>query len=846
MKIGLSKISSQKSYIYLALSALFLVILMLSPMLNSGYIADDSLNSLTRGYLLERHESLFNFTYNIVKMWITQVGRFFPLAFYMSAFYTIITNLLLYKLIILLFVILNIALFGYFINILTESKYLGIMAISLAPIFFQMRLYHDAILGYHLLLELVFLYVITSLIFLIFYLRTKKKKYLILSLFIYILGLMTYEIVYPFFILYFVIIYFNSRIRNLSYMIKLSLPYAISSALFILITVFLRMYVGLQLIGTHGGSNYIPNFSPNDFFLTLLKQIFAAFPFSYYIADPNNIFEHSIGDLGNFFSIGAISIGIAYFIIHIYCTNMIIRDELCSKRNAFSLNQLPLIGLSLLVLPAVIISLSPKYQMALVWGIGYLPVYISYFGLIMITTYVVHMIYSKLNHINKKSFQIILPVFALILVILAGTTYSNNITAVENSNLQWLYPREIVEKSEENGLFKSIPNGSVLLVDSNYPWDQPAFYRTHSSSNFKSILVSTRQAPYIYDGTSGYISNQLPKNASINRYKDVYRYNFSSSDNIFYLKYSSDSANEGYAILGSIKDLSISNENIYCATTRDVFIYVHYSLPSVPFPAKRIFVIGQLLNEETNLFEPVMLGEEEMDLISSGKGWKLFHINKKQGLLDIMSLNIEVNSNYIESSIFFKDLTNNSSLLKSNKYEVLHVGFEHGFINRGVKLEPVNMNNKSFSIEVIVKPFKDQVAYAGIIGNHPGYNGTEGFVIQQDGKNINTYYYSFGNGKEWSHPIKFKLNEGEWNYLVIVVNKDNIDIYNNGLIVNSSQTKSSILNSKMPIYIGNWINNDRTFSGRIYEIRIVNSSKSNEDILSNWNYIQKYIESCYK
>jgi hypothetical protein len=76
------------------------------------------------------------------------------------------------------------------------------------------------------------------------------------------------------------------------------------------------------------------------------------------------------------------------------------------------------------------------------------------------------------------------------------------------------------------------------------------------------------------------------------------------------------------------------------------------------------------------------------------------------------------------------------------------------------------------------------------------------------------------------------------NYFSDTLNKEAIKIYNDGLKLNWSEKKDAMVNSKMPLYIGNWIGKNRPFNGVIKEIKISNRSLSREDIISNWRDIQ--------
>ncbi len=194
-----------------------------------------------------------------------------------------------------------------------------------------------------------------------------------------------------------------------------------------------------------------------------------------------------------------------------------------------------------------------------------------------------------------------------------------------------------------------------------------------------------------------------------------------------------------------------------------------------------------------------------------------------------LSCSNKIGSNYqlIEPVVY--KLNNELILRDKDKNEIVSIGFKKGIIGFGVSLDPLSIN-ESFTIEIIVKPFMNQVSYAVIIGNHPGYEYYQGFVIQQDNQNQNVYTFGFGNGTEWLPGVKFKLNGEEWNYLVVVVDTNIIKVFNNSLLVASADARDSIRNSKMPLEIGNWIAKDRNFNGLIEEVRVSNGPLTENEI----------------
>ena len=610
---------------------------MLLPVVNSGFISDDSYNSLGRGAIMYFYGTesrsivdSINLTsiqiVNTIKYYISQ-GRFLPVHYALIIFCgTFFSNLFIYKLSIIIFVAINIIIFSYLIILLTGSKSLALLSILLSPLFFQFRLYHDPILSFYFVMQFLFLFIILSIIFLIFYIKYTKSLYLLISLFFYLLGMLTYEISYLFFIIFYVVIYYYKE--NIRYALLLSSPFILLSLVCLSIVIFIRTYLGVPIIETLNTPVYwTANPNAKLYLITFMKQITAAFPLSYFLA---NIFMHkqSISfDPKNFLSVATISIAGIYFVVYIAISKKF-KKELCEKKRLkpFNLKPLSILGLSLFVLPAIMISLVPKYQQTLEWGTGYIPVYVSYFGLLIIIICILYKIYASLNFNNILLASVIIAMF---FSIAAAFTYCSNVTVVENSNYEWLYPRIIIEDALKDGLFKSVPDNSVLLLDRKHLWEIPQFYIMHSGVKLRCVGSSC--------DPEGYISNNLPRSAlvSLNQGKSIYK--LSEKDNIFYLKYFSQFGDEGYAILGSINDLSATDENLDEATSRNVHIYVHQARPLDPF--KRIFVGGYWAADNQSLrYEPFMLSKEEMQLDAFGEDWMILSIANENKLIELKSL----------------------------------------------------------------------------------------------------------------------------------------------------------------------------------------------------------------
>lgn len=78
----ISNFNKHRKCICLVAFALIMAVISLSPMLKSGYISDDALNSMTKGRLLNNQQTVPEMTLYYMKAWIHNESSFFPLAWY--------------------------------------------------------------------------------------------------------------------------------------------------------------------------------------------------------------------------------------------------------------------------------------------------------------------------------------------------------------------------------------------------------------------------------------------------------------------------------------------------------------------------------------------------------------------------------------------------------------------------------------------------------------------------------------------------------------------------------------------------------------------------------------------
>ena len=602
---------SRKELIFILL-ALVNTLIMLYPILRSGFIGDDALNSLISGALAENGQTLISFIIDSLKGWLRS-GRFFPLSLYGYVIFFFVKNVVLYKITLVAFILVNIAVFGYFVKILTRSRSLALFSMMLPPLLFQLRLYHDALVSYNWLLQLIFLYLVGSLIFLIFYLEKGKKRFMVMSIIAYLLCILTYEITYIFSLFHFIVIYFYPRKKGLLLTTKRISPFFLTSSL-----AFLGIFLFRVTTGT-GHPAYTLTSGAKIFLVTFLKQTVSAFPLTYYLIDPHNIFNGFYKIISyNIFASLLIIVGyVALFLIGLN----ILRKEFSTNKSIINLRLLIAMGIAFLILPGVLISLSPKYQAEIIWGIGYPPVYISYFGIVLLLLALI----SK--SLARKKLRVIVTSASIATALVGGFIGAININAnalvVDKINKNWLYPRNVIRKAASTGLLMNVPDESTVFVTGNYSWDKSSFFRMHSRAKLKLVSVA-----------GSYLSAEIPPDAFKGTSQKFSMYSFSRKDNYYYLRYKAD-AERGYAISGKIESFLATNEELAYVALSDVRLFINS-----PKPKRVSFAFNYLDKGKHVTGERLIIKADDLNTISSGTNWALYRVFNTNKYIEASSIKI--------------------------------------------------------------------------------------------------------------------------------------------------------------------------------------------------------------
>lgn len=577
----------------------------LKLILNSGYYFDDTLNSQVQAYLDYSGSKLSQFNHKIISEWL-QFGRIIPGAMY-GYLPWLFLPLIKYKIIIVSFHIIIMLIFSLFLYMLTKSSPFSLLYLLTIPIFFQFRESPDAATSFAILLPLITVKLSISLLFLQKYLNEKKEFFLLVSLLFYLLMLlMFYEIAYLFFPLIIYLVYL--KIKSFKKSVKIFLPYVILSLFFII----LYFFISLKAPNHYSGSTI--NFDMRLIIPAFLKQISASLPLSYYLFNPK---------IGQFPFINKLDyfVSIAYFVLSfIFLFKVKIKKPL----------PLIIIGLFIVFIPALPISLSLRYQREVAWGIGYLPVYIQYFGNCL---FLLGLIVFFINRVKNKVLKIfIISLFSLSLAVSVFINLQINKIVIEHLNSAFKYPRDIIEKALENGLLENVKEGSTILSLNNSFWDADAFY--YSLTGKKRSILSTDK----------YFESENKKNNIIVK-KD--------NNNLYILKYQAINKDLGFAILGKIKEIYYKpsiNINVANVESTKIFIYknsVYNYIKFISYPSEYPL--------RKNNLEEKLVKLHDLKIIKKNDIYELYDLSLENQLIDFTSIKLVNSNNKAELSLTTKN-----------------------------------------------------------------------------------------------------------------------------------------------------------------------------------------------
>lgn len=334
--------------------------------------------------------------------------------------------------------------------------------------------------------------------------------------------------------------------------------------------------------------SYEINLNLTEYFPVLVRQIYASFPLSYFSSNPGDIFTHDTRKIINEISI-ADSITVILFLLIVIMllsktadfpfrspkpkglksfkkiesrkhANTRLTEQLVVNRIKDSARRKVLVfGSMLLILPNMLIALSPTYQYLIYWGIAHLPVYISYFGSFLVLSVLV----DKLMTVSRKNLRHSIAIFLIALISIGyAINLQNNRLVVETQNQTYWYKRNFIESSQSaTNFLANLKSDSLLLysVEDNLSLDVQPFLYSLIGINVENI-DTRRLLPWYKQFQEGRSAEELKsENPDYwTRFGSSESDLFSKYKNVYIIKYWSDSYSQGYVTTAEISDLVLA------------------------------------------------------------------------------------------------------------------------------------------------------------------------------------------------------------------------------------------------------------------------------------------------
>lgn len=446
----------------------------------SGYSGDDIYNSCALGLKYIPGRGVWTTVANAYVEWLN-VGRFFPFSEYCLLMFYYIPSRLGYKIAILVISYIVSVLFGMCINKVSGNRYMGYATMLLFPLCTQLTSDFDsALYSFHALIQMTFLWVLLSLWCIIKCVESEKKwakivTWILSGVFLFF-ALGSYEV--AFVLAIFVGLAVWGYTGNFLRTLKLLIPDFIAYGVAVAINLYLRL--NIHTVGYDGISI---NLEPIAVIKTFIIEITATFPLCRMLYWNSMVENAGISTYISNIRFTDVLMVLLFIAILVY----IVKKLYKTLDNIKALLFLFLGGVSLMVLPAMLIAVSFMYQQTLDIGTGHLCLYVQSFGLILI---VLSMLILIMRKCSKKASLIIITILAVISVPVMVLQEADARVSVEEKNEYYQRPVNNVSDAIHDGVLDMVGDEDILVGVSDYYYDvtnTEAFYARYAYRHINTI-----------------------------------------------------------------------------------------------------------------------------------------------------------------------------------------------------------------------------------------------------------------------------------------------------------------------------------------------------------------------
>jgi hypothetical protein len=664
------------------LLALFVNVAILLPMLQCGYTMDDVITTCGSGFARQHQVSVLGYTiWEQIVPWAKAYGRFYPLAFHSLLFFSVIRSLTVYRIIGLLFVLLNVALFSALIARLTQARRLGVLGALLVPLMFEFRHSFDPFLSFCLMMQMTWGFLLGSFLLLDLHLEKARLWKCSLSLLLYILAVLTYEVAWPFFALHYLLIRLRRGPDHATVSAgRQAAPFLVVAGLFVLMALTLRTVFHVPFVNSNPKElkhRYSVQLSAVKNLQNVAKQVVAALPLSYRLLDTRRAMQvvapvpralmvllgigyvaatwlvlfpkaeqpsqirSSKSEIRNKLKIPSTKprLGTAFGALRFpICFGFRASDfeflatspEGAPVRNV-DRRGLCLLALAVMILPTLLISLSAQHLGYSPWGTGYLPVYISYFGTaLLLLSALAPLTRMQVVSKTRPRLRMYAAVLGLggILGVVGIIDHRDNASVVKLFNVLGGYQRMMIQEALTHGLVQGRPEGCALWTANRWPWEE---------ENLLVPFMLTYTGLRIEPASCGKYTSAFNRKAT-DKDRIGFEARYAESQQAYYLDYHADDHRSGFAVLGRITLIAGDGLGPRVIRAREVRLYVRLT------PHHRNLVVHgrRLVKSYGDAEVPFCYESSDLKVVAGSRDWCLVDLPVEENDIDLVSLKVEL------------------------------------------------------------------------------------------------------------------------------------------------------------------------------------------------------------
>jgi hypothetical protein len=456
---------------------------LLSPIVATGYYWDDSVHSGFAGVVVASGLSVPQFLVGEAWHWARDHGRVFPVGIMVVTVKLIFGGAepLIPKFLHVLLIVGVLAVAARLVVQLSTSRTLGALFMLISPLCFQVRPWHDPLTSFVPLIPLVALSMLGQAVMLDGFLRIGGWWRLFLSVFLFAVALLTYELALVMPLLNAVIVLRRGLTpRRLA---LTALPYAIVFVLYLTATVAVRsghVYSGISFGSSDG------------FGRSFLIHAVGAVPFSYWLFDPRGVFRLGLFQPYDAILIGVLAVGLGAMF-------MLLWRELAHRKEGHPLvGRLVAFGLVAWISSSILMASSAAYRTEVAdFGLAYNASFIGAIGIGILVTSGVALAIAGLDRTlhPRRSIRALGAAIAIVPVfwLFAANTVLRWQEALFGTAQQAEFNR-----AAKAGLLANVQDGTVICDASrSLYWFSPSYIRmlTHKKVDVSAASCAANGGP---------------------------------------------------------------------------------------------------------------------------------------------------------------------------------------------------------------------------------------------------------------------------------------------------------------------------------------------------------------